>query len=246
MVMSGFYCGSRRSASSSNLFDSVRQRSQMSRKDVWKGEEISSANMTDRFNPTGRGQHAGIEGVAAASPQNPHAEEQARAAANRTGIFINGKELTPEQASGMAAAYRYAPIPGRYWYDSRSGAWGFEGHETAGFLLPGYNFGPLAADASHGNTGVFINGRQINMIEAMRIRQTFGAVYRGRWWLDGRTGYYGLEGNSVPVGNVIAALQAQRSGRGGDNFWSSTTARGNDNGQSGYVDVGGAIVGYDR
>lgn len=34
--------------------------------------------------------------------------------------------------------------------------------------------------------------------------------------------------------------------RAGDNFWSSSTACGNDNGQSGYVSVGGTIVGYDR
>ena len=39
---------------------------------------------------------------------------------------------------------------------------------------------------------------------------------------------------------------AQQQQRAGDNFWSGATARGNDNGQSGYVDVGGTIVGYDR
>jgi hypothetical protein len=43
-----------------------------------------------------------------------------------------------------------------------------------------------------------------------------------------------------------AMANALRQGQGGDNFWSSTTASGNDNGQSGYVDVGGTIVGYDR
>ncbi len=42
---------------------------------------------------------------------------------------------------------------------------------------------------------------------------------------------------------VANAMQQRCSG---DNFWSSTTASGNDNGQSGYVDVGGTIVGYDR
>ena len=41
---------------------------------------------------------------------------------------------------------------------------------------------------------------------------------------------------------VANTMQQQR----GDNFWSSATASGNDNGQSGYVDVGGTIVGYDR
>ena len=163
-----------------------------------------------------------------------------------TAVFINGRELTKVQALGIARVYGYAPAPGHYWYDTVSGAWGLQGHEAAGFLLPGYDFGPLAVNASNGNTGVFINGREINMLEAMRIQQTFGAVYRGRWWLDGRTGNYGIEGNPMPMGNIVAALQAQRSGRGGDNFWCSVTACGNDNGQSGYVDVGGTIVGYDH
>jgi hypothetical protein len=42
-----------------------------------------------------------------------------------------------------------------------------------------------------------------------------------------------------------AVANAMRS-QSGDNLWTSTTASGNDNGQSGYVDVGGDIVGYDR
>ena len=163
-----------------------------------------------------------------------------------TGAFINGKELTRNQATAMASIYHYPQVRGHYWYDTRSGAWGLEGHEAAGFLLPGHDFGPMSSDASHGNTGVFINGRQINMAEAIRIQQTFGAVYQGRWWLDGRTGYYGLEGNPRPLGNIITALQSQRSGRGGDNFWCSATACGNDNGRSGYVSVKGVTVGYDR
>jgi len=43
-----------------------------------------------------------------------------------------------------------------------------------------------------------------------------------------------------------AVIQQQQQPRSSDNFWGSSTARGNDNGQSGYVDVGGTIVGYDR
>lgn len=162
-------------------------------------------------------------------------------------VFINGRELAPEQIRGLQSTYRSVPLPGRYWYDSLSGAWGFEGREAAGFIFPGHDFGPLAREASRGNTGVFINGREINAIEALRIQQTFGAVYPGKWWLDGRTGNFGIEGNPFPLGNVTAALQAQHSGNSGDNFWSSATAAGNDNGSSGYVNVGGGtIVGYDR
>ena len=43
---------------------------------------------------------------------------------------------------------------------------------------------------------------------------------------------------------AIASAMRQQS-RGGT-IWSSATASGNDNGQSGYVDAGGYIVGYDR
>jgi len=180
------------------------------------------------------------------TPEAQSEQANGSVAQGGTGVFINGQELTRDQVMAIAATYRYAPLRGHYWYDSQSGAWGFAGHETVGFLLPGHDFGPLAADASEGNTGVFINGRQLNMIEAVRIQQTFGAVYQGHWWLDGRTGNFGVEGNPMPVGNLIAMVRAQQSTRRGDNFWCSTTACGNDNGQSGYVDVGGKIAGYDR
>jgi len=42
---------------------------------------------------------------------------------------------------------------------------------------------------------------------------------------------------------IANAMHRQASG---DNFWGSATACGNHNGSSGYVDVGGTIVGYDR
>jgi hypothetical protein len=48
----------------------------------------------------------------------------------------------------------------------------------------------------------------------------------------------------LQVDAAKAVIQQQQ--RSGDNFWSSATARGNDNGTSGYVDAGGTIVGYDR
>jgi hypothetical protein len=76
----------------------------------------------------------------------------------QTGIFINGRELGQEQVVGMARLYGSAAIPGRYWYDSRSGLYGFEGREAIGFILPGHDFGPLARNASGDRTGIFING----------------------------------------------------------------------------------------
>ncbi len=126
-------------------------------------------------------------------------------------VVVNGRSLSQQQVQELAAAYGAAPPPGRYWYDVLSGAWGLFGHETAGFILPGHDFGRVARNASRGDTGVFINGREINAIEVVRVRQSVGAVYRGRWWLDGRTGEYGLEGNPMPVGNVRGTAQGDVS-----------------------------------
>jgi len=156
----------------------------------------------------------------------------------RTGVVINGRELSPQQMVFLTSTYRYAPPRGRYWYDTISGAWGVEGRETYGFILPGYDLGPIATDASAGDTGVFINGREINTAEALGLQRTFGAVYQGHWWLDGRTGNFGVEGNPMPMGNLIEMLHAKGRGAGGDNFWSTSTAMGNSSGGCSYVNVG--------
>ncbi len=129
-----------------------------------------------------------------------------------TGVFINERQLTPQQVAELVQIYRFPPPRGHFWYDSRSGLYGIWGHETAGFIHAGHDFGPLPANASGGNTGVFINGRELNMIEAMYCQQLFGEVHPGRAWLDGRTGNIGLEGNPMPIANLwIALQQAQRS-----------------------------------
>jgi uncharacterized caspase-like protein len=135
------------------------------------------------------------------------------------GIFINGRPLLPAQFQELQATYGAVVPPGRYWYDPQSGLYGVWGREAAGFIRHGHDFAPLPPDASHGNTGVFINGREINMTEALYFQQIFGAVYRGRWWLDGQTGNVGLEGNPMPMANLVLALrQSQQSQQGGGGY----------------------------
>ena len=131
-------------------------------------------------------------------------------------VFVNDRKLSQPQIDDLARTYGAAPWPGRYWYDARSGLLGFWGREAAGYLRTGHNFGPLSPRASNGNTGVFLNGREINMAEALFCQQLFGAVYRGRWWLDGNTGNLGMEGNPMPLANIVLAMQqAQARTRGG-------------------------------
>ena len=135
--------------------------------------------------------------------------------------FINGRALTEQQKAEFIRIYGVRPLGGDFWYDTRSGLWGARGREAFGVIRPGHNYGALMPNASAGNTGVFINGRQINLAEARYIYSLLGSVIPGRWWLDGTTGYYGLEGNSRPFGNMFAVARAaqRRSNDGGAHYY---------------------------
>ena len=125
-------------------------------------------------------------------------------------VIINGRRLTEKQIQQMNARYGFPPPPGRYWYDSASG-----------MIRPGHDYGPLSPNASNGNTNLVINGRIINSVEYAYLQKIFGVVYPGRYWMDGRTGNYGVEGNRMPIANlyVIMQQQAQHRGGGGGYRW---------------------------
>jgi hypothetical protein len=111
--------------------------------------------------------------------------------AQSSGILINGVELTQEQV-----IHHQIMVPsGRYWYDPVSGLWGQEGGPFAGQILPDLDLGgPMRADASGGNTGVFINGRELHLMEVQYLALLFGEpVPLGRYWM-GWDGIGGPEG----------------------------------------------------
>jgi hypothetical protein len=91
-------------------------------------------------------------------------------------------------------------------------------HEVTGVLPVALDLGSLSSGASNGNTGTFINGRQLNSIELMLFERLLGnPIQSCRAWLDGRTGNYGLEGRSVPLGRLVAATT---NGNGSRGSWS--------------------------
>jgi hypothetical protein len=152
-----------------------------------------------------------------ARPSQPAGAPPTAQTTRGTGVFINQREITQQQWAAIKHLYGAAP-PGHYWYDARSGLYGKVGFEAAGYIHPGLDFGPLAPDASNGNTGIFINGREINMTEAMFFQRIVGGIFQGRWWLDGETGNVGMEGMPIPMANLATALQQaqfDRSGYGG-------------------------------
>ena len=130
-------------------------------------------------------------------------------------ITVNGRPVTDRQRHEFLMVYRTPLAPGNYWYDSLSGLWGHWGREAAGVINPGHNFGPLPENASGGRTGVFINGREINTVERLFYERLYNTrVLPARLWLDGRTGYFGLEGSRQPLGNLALALQAKSKQQG--------------------------------
>ena len=171
--------------------------------------------------------------------------------ADKTGeIIINNIVLSNEQIQEIKNRYGIEPKPGNYWYDSSSGLYGVTGYPSYGFMYPGHNFGTLSRNASSGNTGVIINGRELPQPEWAVWSYILGYyIQPGNYWLDSQ-GNAGYVGSNIPVVNLfVAAWQNAYSGMGGsgDNFWSSRFGAGNSNADNtqGYVSVPGyGPVGY--
>jgi len=137
-----------------------------------------------------------------------------RPAPVQTGVYVNGRQMSPQELQQHQSTYNATVQPGHYWYDPVSGLYGFWGREPTGYIRTGHSYGRAPVNASNGNTGIYLNGRHINGVEAARWQALFKQVIQpGRYWLDGNTGNVGVEGNSQPTGNVMAAIQAARGQR---------------------------------
>lgn len=160
------------------------------------------------------------------------------------GIYINNVKLSREQIEELERVYGVAPKEGSYWYDSLSGSYGIMHGDSLGVLFPGHDFGELPADASNGNTGVFINGRELPEMDIQFLEWIFGIERQeGRYWQDA-LGNIGYEGDPTPVLNLYVAYH-QRSGGSKDNYWAANFGSyGNEQNGFGYVMVDGASVTY--
>lgn len=161
----------------------------------------------------------------------PSSAAQPTAPVSSRSVIINAERLSDQQIEAFERTFRVRIMDGNYWYDRMNGSWGRQGGPTEGFIAAGLNLGgPLRPDASNGDTGVFINGRQLHRVDVARLRQ-IGPVYRGRCWMDAY-GNIGLEGQPA-FGNVwLAAAQASRGGGRREGILST------------YDKTGAAVIGY--
>src|SRR5689334_14440926 len=100
-------------------------------------------------------------------------------------VSVNGVQLSQAQLDAYTQQY-HAQIPaGNYWYDKISGAWGLQGGPVMGFNVPGLDLGgPLQANASNGNTGIFVNGRELPSQDVQGLQRLGVQPIPGRWWLQ--------------------------------------------------------------
>ena len=146
----------------------------------------------------------------------------------QTGIVVNDVELSSETVQALQQIYPVEIVPGRYWYDRVSGAWGPDGEPVAGQMLAGLELGgPLREDASRGDAGVFINGRQITLGEKAFLEQLCQTeVVSGRYWIL-FNGLGGFEGGPVSFNLRQCPGFAQSSGGGGSMSRTYCDAGGN-------------------
>jgi hypothetical protein len=119
---------------------------------------------------------------------------------NRTDVLVNGMPLSAELLAELERSRRAPLQSGRYWYDAVSGAWGPQGGPTRGFISAGLALGGrLPADASNGETGVFVNGRELHWFDLSCLHH-LGPVWPGRYSIDA-LGNFAIQGGAM-LGNL--------------------------------------------
>lgn len=131
-------------------------------------------------------------------------------------VVVNGRIMTENQKFEYTKLYGSAPVPGNYWYDSKTGWFGLMGGPPMGTLKPGFDWGAIPENASNGNSGVYINDRHLAMAEVQFYAVQYGfQLPPGRYWMDAQ-GNAGIEGGKQAPQREPQPRNVPQTGGGGD------------------------------
>lgn len=147
-------------------------------------------------------------------------------------FIVNDQLVTADTILQLEEKYGVKCVPGNYWYDKMTGAFGKQGGPCTGIGVAGLQIGgQLKANGSAGTTNVFINGRELHVLDVQGL-QTFMQVIPGRYWMDAN-GNFGFE-NYPAIGNVYLLYKSKFAGSKKSSYyknnpWSGeTTSFGSD------------------
>jgi len=139
-------------------------------------------------------------------------------------LNVNDQAVDSAIVTQIEKTYGVKFLPGNYWYDKNTGAFGIQGGPCTGIGIPGLLIGgTLSATASGGGTGVFINGRELHPVDVLGF-QAFMQVIPGRYWMDAY-GNFGYEHYPAVAGNVYLLYKAtffgnKKNSHHKNNVWS--------------------------
>ncbi|KAL0294652.1 UNVERIFIED_CONTAM: Extra-large guanine nucleotide-binding protein 2, partial [Sesamum angustifolium] len=99
----------------------------------------------------------------------------------KSNLTVNGHPI-PDQLVKIAEKIAGPIKPGDYWYDFRAGFWGVMGGRALGMIPPfiqEFNY-PMPAHCAGGNTGIFVNGRELHHIDLDMLHDRGFPTDRGK------------------------------------------------------------------
>lgn len=161
----------------------------------------------------------------------------------RSDVKINGRPAATADVSRLEATFGITVPPGDYWHDARSGLAGTVGGPSQAYA-PGFDFGAVARDASHGNTGVLFNGRELSYPEASFVAALYDIdpqyipQLAGSYVLERTGDLYRQDGTYLGNLAQLAEKKGKARSGGGDGMWCTKGgACGNSGGGCSYVTI---------
>ncbi|KAG2243385.1 hypothetical protein Bca52824_094777 [Brassica carinata] len=127
-------------------------------------------------------------------------------------IAVNGKSLDEEELYMLQSCANPPKKlkPGDYWYDKVAGYWGKVGEKPCQIISPHMNIGGnIKKEASNGDSGIFINNREITKSELTMLKMV-GVQCEGKphFWVNS-DGSYQEEGQNRIMGNIWSKKRAR-------------------------------------